>query len=712
VATRTTLPGQRLSRAWGYWSSLGIRSRILISLTLLMGLAAIGSVAVFVVTTNTTRNQLQNQQLDADFDRTTQTLAARRKEVVQAAQLLAADPELMRALRRYEEGEAATSLLDIDARALPIRDRFGLDQVLVLGSQDNRLVNLVSSAAYSTLSVPVLELLADDPPAPGEVRLLDTTPPLLIAASPISGGGRVVTGLALTAELTRIRYALDLSSTIDVLRDGVVIAGSDSADTSDTNQEQRRERVIVLGQDQLVLRLSLGNPQIDSIIAAGRDAMLLSVLTTFVVLLLLGARFAHTITRPIRRLTNVADAVGQGDWQQRANLTFDDEIGRLGRAFDHAAQTVTTLLTQRDQEASQRQAILQSITDGVLATDADERLLLVNPAAMQLLGWGAVPTGQTIAALLEHAEPASRGLEALAQQLRAALAAEAPSPFHTLLEGRDVLISCAPVRDKQQRVSGAVAVLHDITEAVAADRAKSQFIATASHELRTPLASLKGFADLLHLQGLRNLDEDQRYALGIIRRQADLLVLLVNDLLEVARLEQGQSSVQRRIVAPATTVQDVLEAITPDIDTHRHHLRVEVDDDLPALWIDPSHLRRMLINLLSNAIKYTPDGGHITIRGYVRDDEVVFAVEDDGVGIDPRDHGQIFTRFFRSENPLSVKAGGTGLGLAITKSMAELHGGTVGFTSVPGQGSCFVISLPVAERLEDSRYQLISQEVS
>lgn len=374
-------------------------------------------------------------------------------------------------------------------------------------------------------------------------------------------------------------------------------------------------------------------------------------------------------------------------------VTRRDEIGRLGRAFDQAAHTITALLQQRAHEAAQRQAILDSIADGVFAVDQQEQLVLINPTALHLLVPAIAP---------EHAcaddVPGDPGYEQLRYTLRSVLHAQQPhAEQRCVLFGRDVRLSCTPLRDEHNALRGAVVVLQDISDEVAIERAKSLFIATASHELRTPLTGLKDFVDLLFLGNLDNLRPEQRQALEVVRRQTQVLTQLVNDLLEIARLEQGYTHAERRLLDPRETLEAVSTLFAPQ--AHQAGLRftMTLAPDLPPIWIDPAHLHRILANLISNAIKYTPSGGAVSIRAFSDADGALRCeVADTGVGIAIEDQQRIFERFFRSDNPLSVQAGGTGLGLAITRSLVELHGGQIAFTSVPGQGTRFWVVFPTA----------------
>ncbi|NJO04386.1 MAG: cell wall metabolism sensor histidine kinase WalK [Chloroflexaceae bacterium] len=423
-------------------------------------------------------------------------------------------------------------------------------------------------------------------------------------------------------------------------------------------------------------------------------------------------------THPILKLVAVAQAVADGDLSRRANLTHRDEIGKLGRAFDTATVRIQGLLEQQARAAGERQAILQSIADGVLAVDTEERIVVINPAARMLLEQHAENLlGRSISTLrISDENPLlTAGLSEVVQQVREELTDEARliTEHQVSLGKRIVRIRSAPtlVGDEQ---TGAVIIIQDVTRAVELDQAKSEFIAIASHELRTPLASLKGFVDVFLMSGTSNLNESQRMFLDTIKRQTDNLTMLVNDLIEMARLEQGTQRVERRWVSVAAMVETVLSSLTGLVERRNVQLDVSVQEDLPAVWIDNLHLRLMLANLISNAIKYVYNGGQVSVRAYTIDDpallpspsfelewqhtdetSLLVVVEDNGVGIREADQDKVFMRFFRSENPLSVEVGGTGLGLAITYSLVALHECQIGFQSKEGEGTCFWIRIPI-----------------
>ncbi len=375
------------------------------------------------------------------------------------------------------------------------------------------------------------------------------------------------------------------------------------------------------------------------------------------------------------------------------------------------------LLDQHAQRAGELHAILQSMADGLLGVDKDERIVIVNSVAAQLLG-------QEVSALLDAPLSKLANVEdplmsITLQHIVDLVRREMQDSEHTLPEERLVLgerivrLQTAPTLGTGGTLTGGVVVLQDITEAVESDRAKNAFIATASHEMRTPLASMKGFVDVFYMSGIDNLTESQRMFLDTIRRQTNNLVHMVNELLEVARLEQGALRAQPRWVSVEQTLEECMSNMTAQFEQRLLYVDVNFADNLPMIWIDAMHIRRILTNLISNSVKYVPQGGEIYVRVYELNDpaklpsvpdgqpwklteerSIVVEVEDNGVGIRECDQPKIFSRFFRSENPLSVEAGGSGLGLAITKSLVELHNGQIGFWSVENEGTCFWVRFP------------------
>jgi PAS domain S-box-containing protein len=232
------------------------------------------------------------------------------------------------------------------------------------------------------------------------------------------------------------------------------------------------------------------------------------------------------------------------------------------------------------------------------------------------------------------------------------------------------------------------------------NRRKSEFVTLVSHELKTPLTSMTGYIELLLEEQGGPLAQRQREWLGIIGDNADRLIMLIDDLLDIARIEAGRIELKRTPLDLVPLIQEVAHALRPQIEGKGQWLTLELAEALPAVAGDADRVRQILTNLLANALKYTPAGGCITITARGDAGCVRIAIQDTGIGVAPEDQAQLFTPFFRAQKDATQGVGGTGLGLAITQALVELHGGTITVTSVPGQGSTFSFTLPASQEPE------------
>jgi signal transduction histidine kinase len=239
--------------------------------------------------------------------------------------------------------------------------------------------------------------------------------------------------------------------------------------------------------------------------------------------------------------------------------------------------------------------------------------------------------------------------------------------------------------------------LEDLNQKVQeANRLKTEFVTVVTHELRSPLTSIVGYLDLLLEEEGREAAETREAYLQIIKRNTDRLLELINDLLDIARLEAGKLELKRAPLDLEGLIQEVSGALRLQIEAKGQHLHLDLATSLPVVTGDPERFTQILLNLASNAHKYTPQGGSITIATRAERTGVCIAVQDTGIGLSSEEQQQLFTKFFRAQHPLVREVGGTGLGLAIARALVELHGGTLTVVSAPGQGSTFNVTLPTA----------------
>ena len=251
----------------------------------------------------------------------------------------------------------------------------------------------------------------------------------------------------------------------------------------------------------------------------------------------------------------------------------------------------------------------------------------------------------------------------------------------------------------QEEFLGTVTIFRDITHQVEVDRLKSEFVATVSHELRTPMTSIKGYVEVLLMGAAGELNEQQARFLDVVQTNTERLNILVNDLLDVSRIDAGKYE----LAMQPLRLQDLTEAVVTDqldqAETAQKPIRIEYDipADLPRVRGDRDRVRQILSNLVSNAYHYTPANGKVIIEATLLDEEIQVDVTDDGIGITSEEQERVFERFYRGEDPLVLATAGTGLGLAIVQQLIELHGGHIWVKSdgIPGKGSIFSFTLPI-----------------
>ncbi|HEU4322682.1 MAG TPA: ATP-binding protein [Roseiflexaceae bacterium] len=343
------------------------------------------------------------------------------------------------------------------------------------------------------------------------------------------------------------------------------------------------------------------------------------------------------------------------------------------------------LFTRVHHEASERQAILESLADGVVVCDPQGAILLLNPAAERLLD---MPDWRERRRFFGEVrlEPASVGQEMFAEgQARLE---------HYRLGPHTVGLSRAPVQQSGGAPLGEVIVLHDISAEAAVDRAKTHFIETISHELRTPLTVITGYTELLLRGMIGELNDEQRDLLGHVRGRAEQINSIVKNVILVASIEAGTMGTDLEPLDVAEIIEEVTGQLRGAFAGKGLELRVDVPPALPRVLADREQLRVVLLQLLDNARRYTERGG-ATVSARRNGDTIEIDVCDSGPGIDPQDLAGLFTRFYRVEGNSSPERG-SGLGLAITRQLMEQQGGRVWASSTVGQGSHFSIALPIA----------------
>jgi two-component system, OmpR family, phosphate regulon sensor histidine kinase PhoR len=467
----------------------------------------------------------------------------------------------------------------------------------------------------------------------------------------------------------------------------------------------------------VVIRMAVPLAQVDASLSALRRRLLGASL----VILLFGATalfvFFRSFAARVDQLNSFSLRLAKGDFRPLPMGSTSDELEGLTLSLNQAAAWMDLTIHSLSGERNRSSAILRSMVEGVAVIDAQERLVFSNHAFSQILNLGAKTSeGRPLIEVLRNSEllglirRALKGEEGLQSdivmgtvQTRSFSVTAAPvkalenEPVPTeagLMAGLAGGARAASESRAAEKPSGAVVVLHDVTELRRLERVRQDFVANVSHEFKTPLTAIQGFAETL-LSGAIEDPQNNRRFLGIIRDHAIRLARLTDDLLKLARIEAGKLEVQLVPVGVLELVERCAETALLKSHQKQIALEVEVPPNLPRVRGDAGLLREVLQNLIDNAIQYTPDGGQIQVSAEAKAHEVVMAVTDTGIGIPLTDQERIFERFYRVDAARSREAGGTGLGLSIAKHIVEVHGGRLWVESEVGLGSKFSFTIPI-----------------
>lgn len=369
----------------------------------------------------------------------------------------------------------------------------------------------------------------------------------------------------------------------------------------------------------------------------------------------------------------------------------------------HQAERLGTMMREAQIDLAKTQSILESIADGVLVADAEGRIILVNDPicslldmvkqdliekpVFELIGLYGTAGDSWVNTIKDWADHRSSWQERVAH-------------VNTLIIDELVInVTLSPVYAGSQYF-GTVSIFRDVTKEAEVDRMKSEFVSTVSHELRTPMTSIKGYADLMLMGAAGSMSDSQERYLQVIKRNADRLKLLVDDLLDISRIETGKTELNLQPLDVSQVVMSVAtEHARGRLQSEDKDIAIEtnIESSLPLAFGDPEKVTRILTNLVDNAINYTPAGGSVTIKAQANGEYILVDVKDTGIGISEENKKKIFDRFFRADDSAVQKVSGTGLGLAIVQSLVDMHGGELIVNSKLGEGSTFSFSLPMVK---------------
>ena len=425
------------------------------------------------------------------------------------------------------------------------------------------------------------------------------------------------------------------------------------------------------------VRVSTPLPQVDAVVSDAQNAVLLGGLLAIAVGVALALGFARSVARPLVRLRDASQAIAHGD-QPVIDTRGRDEIADLARALRDLEETLSRRVGELERERSETAALIASMVEGVIAVDPRGTVTTFNPAARRLLN--LAPDAAPPAALELFRARAAR------ETVERALRGEESPGLEVEFDGRTALLSAHPLPG-----GGAVLVIHDITGLKRLEAVRRDFVANVSHELKTPLTVIRGYAETLMAEDAPA--DVQRGFLEKVLANARRMQQLVDDLLDLSRIESRAWSPQPERIALASLVQEVWATLKPRADAAGLTFSAEIAA-ATSLYADPQGARQVLLNVLDNCVRYTPRGGRVRLRACRAPDGLEVEITDTGIGIPGEHLPRIFERFYRVDAARSRELGGTGLGLAIVKHLVEAHGGRIAAQSALGAGTTIRIVFP------------------
>lgn len=434
-------------------------------------------------------------------------------------------------------------------------------------------------------------------------------------------------------------------------------------------------------------------------------AMLLASIVTLGLSVIATLWLSRVLIKPAEDLTERVKQIGAGHLDLKIDVLSNDEIGALSREFNKMTERLRRYeqmnIDQIIAEKRKSEAIVDSISDGIIVTDAHMRIIHINNLISELFGYTDVEAiGKPVSTVIRDERIMNLIRSASMGNVHGTDAEQVKQEQVSYLQfdanGRHVYFrpKLTRVFDTTGNLFGVLTILQDVTQFKELDRMKSDFIATLSHEFRTPLTSINMSIDILNQELLGPLNERQRELINSTKEDTQRLTKLARELLQLSKLESGRLQFKNEELDVRSVVEFTLKPLQIQFQEKHVALTTDIPDTLPVILADQQQLSWVLTNLVTNALKYTGTGGTVNIRVREQQDTLRFEISDTGVGIAPEDLDKIFDKFVQVKSAAAATPGSVGLGLAIAKEIVEAYGGRIWAESTPGKGSRFMFTLP------------------
>ena len=440
----------------------------------------------------------------------------------------------------------------------------------------------------------------------------------------------------------------------------------------------------------IVVRLSKPLTDIKSLIGKTQQELVGAFLIGLIISLIMGYSVAVYISRPLKKITSIANNIAKGDFSEQLYYKGNDEIKDLTLSFNKMAKKLGKTMGQLNHRNSNMASILDNVISGIIAVDKDEKVLFMNKAAAEYIG---VKDHHGNEGQLAIKAIRDNGLDEFIKYLISNQGLSIEEMKFSRNEHKQFIVNGNPIYgDDKEKPYGYIIVIHDITEIKRLENIRTDFVANVSHELKTPLTSIIGFAETLKNGGIDDKAIEENF-LGIILEEADRLQKLIDDILSLSEIESKKIADDEKF-SVSQCIEEVVFMLESQAIDKSQMLQFEDTTYGVLLNANRNQFKQMLINLIENAIKYTPEKGKITVVLKIENNEIMIEVEDNGIGIPSESIDRIFERFYRVDKARSRELGGTGLGLSIVKHIVQILGGRIIVRSELEKGTKFTISVP------------------
>jgi len=464
--------------------------------------------------------------------------------------------------------------------------------------------------------------------------------------------------------------------------------GADIRTDAVTGQRTLYVAVPILSSRQPIaeIRVAASLASLDSTIQKARLILLIFSASALILIILLGLFYARRKENPLVLLTETVKGINRGERKNIQLSQRGDEIGTLAEAFFDFTDRMNLQIADLTNERMKLAAILTNMTDGAILVNSEGVVTLINPAARHLFKYfdNLATTPRTLIEVVRAHEIVN--IWNLCQHSNH----QQTAAFETPVDREYLQVIGTQLKPSLPEFT--LLLFQNLTTQRKLETVRRDFVSNVSHELRTPLASLKALTETLQEGALSDPPAAQRF-LSQMDDEIDNLTQMVQELLELSRIESGKVPLQKKLVSPSQVVEPAVQRMSLQAQRSNLNLSFDCPPDLPQIEVDSSRLQQVLVNLIHNAIKFTLPGGSILVSAQLDAQRIIFSVKDTGIGIPPDDLSRIFERFYKADRARS--SGGTGLGLSISRHLVEAHSGRIWAVSRPDEGSTFSFSIPL-----------------